>query len=190
MSAALLLSLLACAPSAPPLDAPAARHVELTAPTGPEARPQAPPEGKVPRAVCGAEVSRGPHHPALLALGERVGLEHPEAFAGAAASLHDTGALPPCYVSKRDAEARGWSRSRAVWEVLPGGAIGGDHFGNYEGHLPEGRYREADLDDDGGRRGAHRLVFAEDVAGTWRMWVTVDHYATFTDVAAAMGSTP
>jgi ribonuclease T1 len=96
---------------------------------------------------------------------------------------------PPArlYRSKRAAEAAGWRRGEPVWDVLPGHAIGGDRFGNRERLLPEpqpGGYREADLDDSGGRRGASRLVFAERTRGRWDLWITTDHYRSFVAVEA------
>lgn len=89
-------------------------------------------------------------------------------------SLAASGKLPDRYVSKRAAQAAGWRPGQSLWQVLPGKSIGGDAFGNREGRLPAGRYREADLDYRGGKRNAKRLVFTPD-----RNYITIDHYETF-----------
>lgn len=88
--------------------------------------------------------------------------------------------LPGKFVTKRQAQQTGWRPGRDLWSVsaLRGKSIGGDHFGNREGRLPRGDWREADLDYQGGRRGAKRLLFSRD--GMRR--VTVDHYQTFVEV--------
>lgn len=202
----LLLLLLACAPE-PPTDAaatpaaatrpptPIAAPVSSTStadapPVAPPAATPTPPSGPT---ICGLSPrDTGPNDAALEAFGRAAGLDHPDAFASVATTLHRTGRLPDCYVTKRDAEARGWSPGEPVWTDLPGAAIGGDRFGNRERRLPDSTvgYVEADLDDDGGRRGAHRLVFSKDTKGAWRMWVTVDHYEHFSSVADAMEKSP
>lgn len=93
--------------------------------------------------------------------------------------LYDT--LPDNYITKKEAQALGWSGG-SVERYLEGAAIGGDRFGNREGILPkeEGRsYTECDLNTDGaGSRGAERLVFSND--GLY--FHTEDHYETFTEV--------
>ena len=67
-----------------------------------------------------------------------------------------------------------------LWEVADGMCIGGDHFGNYEGLLPEkeGRiYYECDIDTYGiTSRGAKRLVWTK----SGIVYYTGDHYETFT----------
>ncbi len=90
--------------------------------------------------------------------------------------------LPGKFVTKRQAQQVGWRPGRDLWRVsaLGGKSIGGDHFGNREGRLPRGDWREADLDYQGGRRGAKRLLFSRD--GMRR--VTVDHYQTFVEVSS------
>jgi ribonuclease T1 len=99
-------------------------------------------------------------------------------------TLNSTGQkrLPSKFVTKKQAKAAGWKPGKNLWSVvaLKGKSIGGDAFDNREGRLPEKRWREADLDYHGGRRGSKRLVFSDD--GT-RM-VTVDHYQTFTEAPA------
>lgn len=89
--------------------------------------------------------------------------------------------LPGKFVTKRQAQQSGWRPGRDLWNVpaLRGKSIGGDRFGNREGRLPRGDWREADLDYQGGHRGAKRLLFSRD--GLRR--VTVDHYQTFVEVS-------
>jgi len=137
--------------------------------------------------VCGSAV-RVPEAEArvLLPFAESLGLKHQRAAVGAMSHVHATGRLPDCYLTKRQAEERGWRPGSDLWRVAPGHAIGGDNFGNREGRLPpRNRYVEADLDYHGGRRGAARLVFARESKGRWLMWVTTDHYRTFRDVPAS-----
>ena len=90
--------------------------------------------------------------------------------------------LPDHWVNKRDAQAAGWQRGHDLWDApaLNGKSIGGDRFGNFERQLPNGQWREADLDYKGGHRGAKRLIFSRD----GRRFVTVDHYTTFTEIPA------
>ena len=145
--------------------------------------------------VCGAEpLVAGPQDEALRAFARSAGLDFPEVFVSVANTLHFEGRLPRCYLTKEEARRVGWRPGRNLWEKAPGRAIGGDAFGNREGRLPaihNGRYRVADLAfdgrRDGGRRGAHRLVFVEGTAGDWLMWVTVDHYERFLKVPAPRG---
>lgn len=97
-------------------------------------------------------------------------------------SLRDEGVLPAKFVTKREARALGWQPGRAFREIpqLRGKAIGGDHFGNYEQRLPEGRYKEADLDYLGKKRNAKRLVYEH----AEHMYVSIDHYESFERVPA------
>lgn len=90
--------------------------------------------------------------------------------------------LPDKFVTKRAAIAAGWQRGHDLWEApaLRGKSIGGDRYGNRERQLPAGQWREADLDYKGGHRGAKRLIFSTQ---GWR-FVTVDHYQTYTELAA------
>ena len=89
--------------------------------------------------------------------------------------------LPDKFVTKKQARQAGWRPGRDLWQVpaLKGKSIGGDRFGNREGRLPPGDWREADLDYRGGRRGAKRLLFS----GEGQRRVTVDHYQTFVEAA-------
>jgi ribonuclease T1 len=90
--------------------------------------------------------------------------------------------LPFKFISKKDAMQAGWKPGTPLWSVngLKGKSIGGDRFGNYEKKLPNGihKWREADLDYQGGRRGSKRIVFSQDGL---RM-ITVDHYKNFKEV--------
>jgi ribonuclease T1 len=90
--------------------------------------------------------------------------------------------LPEKFVNKRDARSLGWKPGKNIWSVsaLRGFSIGGDHFRNREGRLPNNKWREADLDYKGGHRGVKRFIFSRDGL----RFVTVDHYRTFTEVPA------
>lgn len=93
--------------------------------------------------------------------------------------LHTYGRLPDNFISKKDAQALGWSGG-SLEPYAPGMCIGGSHFGNYEGLLPdaEGRsYTECDIDTLGAdSRGAKRIVFSNDGL----IYYTEDHYKSFT----------
>lgn len=89
------------------------------------------------------------------------------------------GHLPGNYITKKEARALGWdAKAGNLGQVAPGKSIGGDHFGNYEGNLPQrsGRsYRECDIDSTGGYRSAKRIVYSNDGL----IYYTKDHYKTF-----------
>lgn len=88
------------------------------------------------------------------------------------------GELPDNYITKSEARALGWSGG-SVERYLDDAAIGGDHFGNYEGLLPQGSYTECDLNTlDENSRGAVRLIFSDD----GQYYYTDDHYESFTQV--------
>lgn len=93
--------------------------------------------------------------------------------------LNKYGRLPDNYITKRQAKELGWdSAKQNLWDVAPGKSIGGDYFGNYEGLLPEedGRdYFECDIDYEGGRRNAKRIVYSDDGL----IFYTEDHYESF-----------
>ena len=93
--------------------------------------------------------------------------------------IHTYGKLPSNYITKKEAEDLGWkSYEGNLWEVAPGKSIGGSRFGNYEGLLPEAKgrkYYECDIDFDGGRRNAKRIVYSNDGL----VFYTDDHYNTF-----------
>ncbi len=93
--------------------------------------------------------------------------------------IHTYGHLPGNFITKKEARELGWSGG-SVEDYAPGKCIGGDHFGNYEGLLPEksGRsYTECDIDTLGSSgRGAKRIIFSNDGL----IYYTDDHYASFT----------
>lgn len=93
--------------------------------------------------------------------------------------IHTYGHLPGNFITKKEARELGWSGG-SVEEYAPGKCIGGDHFGNYEGLLPEKsgrRYTECDIDTLGSSgRGAKRIIFSNDGL----IYYTDDHYASFT----------
>ena len=84
------------------------------------------------------------------------------------------GALPKNFITKAEARRLGW-QGGPVEPYAPGKSIGGDRYGNYERTLPEGRYRECDIDTRGRPRGAKRIVFSDDR----RVYYSDDHYQTF-----------
>lgn len=92
--------------------------------------------------------------------------------------IHLYGRLPDNYLSKKEAEALGWSGG-SVEKYAPGKCIGGSRFGNYEGLLPDapGRsWTECDIDTLGQKsRGAKRIVFSNDGL----IYYTGDHYESF-----------
>lgn len=96
--------------------------------------------------------------------------------------LSEYGELPDNYLTKKEAQALGWSAKRGnLWSVADGCSIGGDRFGNYEGILPEEkgrRWTECDIDYDGGFRGGKRIVFSNDGL----IYYTGDHYETFDEI--------
>lgn len=93
--------------------------------------------------------------------------------------IHTYGKLPQNFITKKEAQALGWSGG-SLEPYAPGKCIGGTRFGNYEGRLPEkdGRtYTECDIDTLGqSSRGAKRIVFSNDGL----IYYTEDHYSTFT----------
>lgn len=100
--------------------------------------------------------------------------------------LDTFGELPPNYITKGTARELGWEGG-SVEAYFPGGAIGGDSFGNREGLLPEAYgqyYTECDIGTLGAAsRGACRLVFSND--GLY--FYTDDHYESFTQVYISSG---
>ena len=96
--------------------------------------------------------------------------------------LHTYGKLPKNFISKKDAEEQGFRFGEGDFgEAFPGMGVGGSRFGNYEGQLPEKagrRYYECDIDYQGGRRNAKRLVYSNDGL----IFYTDDHYKSFTQL--------
>lgn len=97
--------------------------------------------------------------------------------------IHENGHLPSNFLSKKEAQDLGWIASQGnLWEVAPGMSIGGDIFQNREGLLPEekGRvYYECDIDYEGGKRGAKRIVYSNDGL----IFYTDDHYNSFREIS-------
>ena len=93
--------------------------------------------------------------------------------------LRTYGRLPGNFITKNAARDLGWDSGKGnLWDVAPGKSIGGDRFGNYEGLLPKGRYRECDVNYSGGYRGSERLIYGEDGS----IYYTADHYKSFTQL--------
>lgn len=91
--------------------------------------------------------------------------------------------LPSNFITKKEARKLGWEGG-PLQDFAPGKSIGGDHFGNYEGVLPEDAdYHECDIDTNGGSRGAKRIVWS----GDWNIYYTDDHYGHFTQLYNADG---
>ena len=92
--------------------------------------------------------------------------------------LHLYGHLPANYITKKEAEALGWTGG-SLEPYAPGCCIGGSYFGNYEGLLPEAperSYTECDIDTLGSAsRGAKRIVFSNNGL----IYYTGDHYESF-----------
>lgn len=96
-----------------------------------------------------------------------------------AAYIHTFGTLPGNFITKKEAGKLGWESSKGnLWDVAPGKSIGGDRFGNREGLLPKGNYRECDINYEGGFRGAERIIYGDDGS----IWYTDDHYKSFTQL--------
>ena len=89
--------------------------------------------------------------------------------------IHVYGHLPKNFMTKKEAKKLGWEGG-SLERYAKGMCIGGDHFGNYEGILPRGSYRECDIDTLGRKsRGAKRIIYSDD----GRIYYTEDHYETF-----------
>ena len=93
--------------------------------------------------------------------------------------LHLYGHLPPNYITKKEAEALGWT-SGSLAPYAPGKMLGDTFFGNYEGQLPDAKgrsWRECDVNNLGAKaRGPERLVYSNDGL----IYFTNDHYESFT----------
>ena len=96
--------------------------------------------------------------------------------------IFEHGELPENFITKKEAQARGWQdQYRYVGDIEPGLCIGGDYFGNYERKLPvvKGRkYYEADCFYQGGPRNEYRIIYSTD----GHVWFTGDHYETFVEL--------
>lgn len=93
--------------------------------------------------------------------------------------IHTFGHLPSNYITKKQAQSKGWSGG-SLKKYAPGCCIGGDRFGNYEGLLPKAKgrtYTECDIDTmNANSRGAKRIIFSNDGL----IYYTDDHYESFT----------
>jgi len=99
-----------------------------------------------------------------------------------AAYLHAYGKLPKNYLSKQEAQKKGWSNKKNnLGDVAPGCAIGGDVFQNREGLLPKAKNRvwyECDVNIKDGKRGKERIVYSNDGL----IYYTFDSYKSFTQL--------
>ena len=93
--------------------------------------------------------------------------------------LYTYGRLPGNFITKKQAQALGWSGG-GLDDYAYGKCIGGDRFGNYEGLLPERKGRQYYECDVGtlhrSSRGAKRIIFSSDGL----IYYTDDHYESFT----------
>ena len=92
--------------------------------------------------------------------------------------------LPRNFITKKEAKKLGWVASKNnLGDVAKGKSIGGDVFSNYEKNLPiiDGRtYYECDIDFNGKKRNAKRIVYADDFdEDIGFIYYTDDHYKTF-----------
>ena len=86
--------------------------------------------------------------------------------------IHTYGHLPSNYITKKQAQALGWSGG-GLDAYAPGKCIGGDYYGNYEGVLPDGDYHECDIDTINSKtRGSKRIVWSQD----FKIYYTKDHF--------------
>ena len=141
-------------PSPAPLPELFEEYIPAASEAGTEAQPQAPPETEARIDINGRYTTK-----------EDVALY-----------IHTYGCLPENFMTKSEARALGWEGG-GLEDYAPGMCIGGDHFGNYEGLLPEDRdYTECDIDTMGrSSRGAKRIVFSDDGL----IYYTEDHYESF-----------
>jgi hypothetical protein len=136
--------------------------------------------GLVGVAATPAGAQRAPDPQTLPKFAQSLGLREVDAFVEAVQSIRTGNRLPPRFVTKEEAKARGW-RGGGLCSTWPGHVIGGDSFHNFGAKLPAAprrTYREADLDSDCRSRGPKRLVFSND----GQIYVTVDHYNSFVPV--------
>ncbi len=95
------------------------------------------------------------------------------------------GKLPSNFITKKEAQGLGWEGG-ALDPYKKGASIGGDHFGNYEKQLPDEKgvkYIECDIDTNGGKRGAKRLI----ISNNGKYYYTPDHYESFNEVVIRDG---
>lgn len=95
------------------------------------------------------------------------------------------GHLPGNYVTKFEGKQlfeQKTGKSFSKWNFNPlttlGVMIGGDEFSNREGLLPEGDWREADVDYFASNRGTNRLVYRSNC----QIYYTGNHYKSFSKI--------
>lgn len=99
-------------------------------------------------------------------------------FQGVADYIHKNGRLPDNFITKEQAIKLGWTTGKDLDKVAPGKSIGGDIFTNAEKSLPSAPkrvWRECDINYNGGKRGADRILYSNDGL----IYSTSDHYKTF-----------
>lgn len=177
----LILSVTACAPSISELPTYPVNPSEPTAPSTPHVELSDSKDNSAPQAE--PSHPEGNSAPQVESSGGTVERELPEDGSyttkeDVALYIHLYGCLPSNFITKKEAEALGW-KGGSLEPFAPGMCIGGNHFGNYEGLLPEkkGRnYTECDIDTLGAdKRGAKRIVFSNDGL----IYYTEDHYESF-----------
>ena len=141
--------------------------------------PAAAPTAVTPRQTSGADAAGSP--PEAPDGGEALSVEEDGEYDSKdelALYIHLYGHLPGNFVTKKEAEAAGWSGG-SLDRVMPGKCIGGSSFGNREGLLPGAKGRkwtECDVNTRGrSSRGPERIVFSNDGL----IYYTPDHYESF-----------
>ena len=157
--------------------------VSAPAPTASAAAPQtvSPAQTPKPTAVPTPAPTKAPAPAPTEAPAEEAALDEDGSYTtkeDVALYIHTYGHLPPNFMTKKEAQAAGWSGG-SLDRVLPGMCIGGDYFGNYEGQLPKAKGRkwtECDINTLGAKsRGAERIVFSNDGL----IYYSPDHYESF-----------
>ena len=200
--AALVLAVaLLAACGAPPLDqsaggsAPPAQISAPVQPPPPESQPPAPPPGPEEKTPESPPPAPAPE-PDEAEAPEEEPKPEPEEAPGepdltvtedgwyntkdeVALYIHLYNRLPENYVTKNQAEKKGWQGGSVEKYTGEGTAIGGNRFGNYEGLLPKAKgrsYTECDINTVGKKsRGAERIIFSNDGL----VYYTNDHYKSF-----------
>lgn len=152
--------------------------VEETLPETPDTQVQQPTETEMPEEPEASDNTDNAETPDA----EAVSMPEDGSYTSAedvALYIYTYGRLPDNFITKKEAQKLGWSGG-SLEPYAPGKCIGGSHFGNYEGILPEAEGREwteCDIDTLGAdSRGAKRIVFSNDGL----IYYTEDHYETFT----------
>ena len=100
---------------------------------------------------------------------------------GADWHLKNIGELPNYYISKTDAEQKGWKPGKWPSNFIGNQLITGGIYYNDDGHLPvkNGRvWSEADINYKTGKRNNQRIVWSNDGL----IFVSYDHYETFYEI--------